>query len=72
MRGQSVDWASIAVQVSLKPSRTNLPMAKTIRTMMAAMAATSRPYSTAEAPFSSSRRLNETLDELKHWYLPRC
>src|SRR4051794_26362304 len=42
-------------QVSLKVLLTRVPSAKTTTTMMAAIAATRRPYSTAEAP-SSPRR----------------
>ena len=56
--------------MSEKPCFTNLPMAKTMRTMMAAIAATSRPYSTAEAPSSVPTTL-DPLDVLKHWNLPR-
>ena len=43
-----------ASQVSLKAPLTNVPRAKTTRMMIAAMAATSRPYSTADAPSSPS------------------
>ena len=39
--------------VSEKASFTTPPSAKTISTISAAMAATSRPYSTAEAPLSA-------------------
>jgi hypothetical protein len=41
------------VHVSLNACLTYLPSTKTISAMMAAMAATSSPYSTAEAPLSS-------------------
>src|SRR5205085_9025535 len=43
------------LQVSLKTPFTMPPRAKTMTTIRAAIAATSRPYSTAEAPFSSLR-----------------
>src|SRR4051812_9920882 len=49
-----------AVQVSLNAPLTNVPSAKTTRMMIAAIAATSRPYSTADAP-SSSLRLSSRL-----------
>src|SRR5690606_4226869 len=43
----------MAVEVLSKMPETRPPKAKTAMTMMAAMPATSRPYSTAEAPRSS-------------------
>src|SRR6476660_8651122 len=46
-----------AVQVSLNAPLTNVPRAKTTRMMIAAIAATNRPYSTADAPSSLSRLL---------------
>ena len=53
-------------QVFWNTSFTTPPRAKTMMTMSAAMAATSRPYSTADAPSSSSLRFSEALEQLKH------
>src|SRR5688500_17966366 len=47
---------SKASHVSLNAPFTNTPSAKTTRMMMAAIAATSSPYSTADAPSSSRDR----------------
>ena len=52
---------TISSQVPWNTSRTMPPSAKTMMTIRAAIAATSRPYSTADAPSSLSRRFASCL-----------